>query len=179
MKKISLVVLYAIIIFFVTILVQKPAPATGEVILGQTTKTSDCVVVNDMPDKDCTPGDIDPRVTQENINSTICVTGYTKTVRPPISVTNKIKFERMAAYGFSDSPSNYELDHLISLELGGDPTSVANLWPESYTSSLDARKKDRVENYLHNEVCKGHIPLATAQDKIAHDWETVYRQLPQ
>src|SRR2546426_4112782 len=82
---------------------------------------------NVLPDPACTPGATDPRVTQENIGSTICVSGYTSTVRPPVSVTNPIKQERMQAYGFTDSTANYELDHLISLELGGAPSDVKNL----------------------------------------------------
>jgi hypothetical protein len=83
-------------------------------------QSSTCIAINDiLPDPNCTPGATDPAVTQDNIDSTICVSGYTKTVRPPTSVTNPIKLERMQAYGFTDSKSNYELDHLIPLEVGG------------------------------------------------------------
>jgi len=54
-----------------------------------------------LPDPACTPGATDPRVTQANINLTICMRGYTATVRPPVSVTDRIKVERMAAYGLA------------------------------------------------------------------------------
>lgn len=159
-----------------------PSPTTSPVVnqsvLGKTTKVTGCIESNGLPDSACTPGDIDPGVTQENISSTICVSGYTKTVRPPESVTQKIKVERMAAYGDSDSPANYELDHLISLELGGSPDVVANLWPEPYSALLNAREKDKVENYLHAQVCQRVIPLTTAQEEIARNWVAVYNTMP-
>ena len=147
-------------------------------VLGTMTKSTDCTMVNGMPDHECTPGEADPRVTQANINTTICVAGYSTSVRPSTSVTEPIKKERMAAYDDSDSMSHYELDHLISLELGGCPDCVANLWPEPYAGSLSAYAKDKVENYLHDQVCNGAIPLQTAQAEIANNWEAVYNELP-
>ncbi len=160
-----------------------PAPvnptATTQSVLGQTTKTVGCVTVNGLPDNACTPGEEDPRVTQDNIGSTICVSGYSASIRPPETVTNKIKVERMSAYGDADSLSNYELDHLISLELGGCPDCVGNLWPEPYNGALGAHQKDKVENYLHKKVCSGAISLHDAQVEIANNWEAVYASLPQ
>jgi hypothetical protein len=130
-----------------------------------------CKAVDDiLPDPTCTPGAIDPTVTQSNIGSTICVSGYTKTVRPPVSVTNPIKLQVMQAYGFTDSPSNYELDHLIPLELGGAPADVKNLWSEPYYTNPNSYDKDGFENYLHNQVCSGVIDLHTAQNEIATNW---------
>jgi len=130
-----------------------------------------CHAINNiLPDPKCTPGTIDPAVTQANIDSTICVSGYTKTVRPSTSVTNPIKLERMQAYGFNDSPRNYELDHLIPLELGGAPEDVKNLWPEPYYTNPNSYDKDGFENYLHNQVCSGAMDLQTAQNEIATNW---------
>lgn len=83
----------------------------------------------------------------------------------------------MNRYGDTDSPSDYELDHLISLELGGNPTSEANLWPESYIITPTARGKDQVENYLHKQVCSGKITLQQAQLQIASDWVSVYKAI--
>jgi len=133
-----------------------------------------CKIINYLPDSNCTPGAIDLRVTQENINSTICVSGYTATVRPSTSVTNKIKTERMEVYGDTDSPSNYELDHLIPLELGGSPDSVLNLFPEPYANPYGAQEKDKVENYLHKQVCDGAIALQAAQQEIRTNWVEIY-----
>jgi len=127
-----------------------------------------CQVINDtLPDPKCTPWAIDPAVTQDNIDSTSCISGYTKTVRPPVSVTEPLKLESMKSYGFTDSPSNYEFDHLIPLELGGAPDDMKNLWPEPHSSSFI---KDGVENYLHDQVCSGNMDLKTAQNEIATNW---------
>ncbi len=93
-------------------------------------------------------------------------------MRPPTSVTDRIKLERIAAYGLPRPPSLYELDHLIPLELGGAPAAVANLWPEPYASRSGARSKDVVENRLRDEVCAGALTLAAAQHAIASNWET-------
>jgi hypothetical protein len=80
-----------------------------------------------LPDPKCTPGAINPAVTQANINDAICKAGWTKTVRPPVSVTNKIKQQIDTAYGLSTSTQG-ELDHDVSLELGGAPDDPRNLW---------------------------------------------------
>lgn len=128
------------------------------------------------PDGANTPGATDPRVSQSNIADTICVPGWTKTVRPPVRVTNAIKVELMRAGGVKDS-SAYELDHLIPLELGGCPDCRENLWLEPYDPQPGARQKDRVENFLHREVCSGAMPLEDAQKAIATDWYKIYIQI--
>ena len=71
--------------------------------------------------------------------------------------------------------SMYELDHVISLELGGPPDDVANLWPEPCTGDANAHQKDAVETTLETEVCRGAVSLADAQRMIASDWLAVYR----
>ena len=122
-----------------------------------------------LPDPRCTPGAINPDVTQDNLQQTICRSSWTRTIRPPVSYTEPLKRRLMADYGDLDSPANYELDHLISLEWGGSPRDPANLWPESYPA---ARDKDRAENRLHELVCAGQISLQDAQQRIATDWRT-------
>jgi hypothetical protein len=142
------------------------------------TKTTGRQAVEGRPDPACTPGATDPRVTQENIHQTICVPGWTRTVRPPVAVTDPIKRERMAAYGDAGQPpSRYELDHLVPLELGGHPSDVGNLWPEDGQGPLDFREKDDAENAAHEAVCSGRLPLAEAQRRIAQDWEGLYAEL--
>jgi hypothetical protein len=182
----AIVIIVLLIVFLMSapIPVQKPRIASisttsAQTVLGQTTKTAGCAATNGLPDTACTPGGVSPAVTQDTIHSTICVSGYSASVRPPESVTNKIKKERLVAYGDAGSMSDYELDHLISLELGGCPDCVANLWPEPYNILLGAHQKDKVENYLHKEVCNGTITLRDAQETIATDWESVYNRLPQ
>jgi hypothetical protein len=127
-----------------------------------------------LPDTGCTPGATDPRVSPSTVTSTICRSGYTATVRPPESVSEPIKRERMAAYGVSAPLSAYELDHLIPLELGGASTT-ANLWPEPLTGTRGAPRKDDLENALRSQVCSGAVPLAVAQLAIASNWESAYQ----
>jgi len=126
-----------------------------------------------LPDPACTPGVADPRVIPDDIHSTICVSGYTATVRPPSSYTDSLKRQQIGAYGYSDTNlADYEEDHLIPLELGGSPTDRKNLWPEPRGGDFPASKKDVLENSLHAKVCAGLMTLASAQAAIATNWES-------
>jgi hypothetical protein len=107
-----------------------------------------------------TPGSLNPDVTQATIGETICIRGWTKTIRPSSDYTSRLKAEQMPSYGETGSPSGYQEDHLISLELGGNPTDPANLWPEPYPR---AGEVDRIENELNAKVCSGELSLAEAQ----------------
>jgi hypothetical protein len=100
--------------------------------------------------------------------------GYTKKVR---NVTAQMKREVYALYGLkTHEPREYEVDHLISLELGGS-NSVKNLWPQSYrTSPWNAKVKDTLENRLHGMICHGEISMETAQNAIKKDWIAAYKK---
>jgi hypothetical protein len=149
------------------------------------------------PDASVTPGATNPNVTEDNIEQTICVQGFTKTIRPQVAITNRIKRQQMKAYHDTVSQSPplpvvgkradtskcvdhsadrrcYELDHLISLELGGCPDCLTNLWPEAYNPKPGAHEKDKVENFLHRQVCSGAMTLDEAQHEIVQDWYKVY-----
>jgi len=128
-----------------------------------------------LPDPSCTPGEIDPLVTEDNITTTICRSGYTQTVRPPVSYTNALKKQQITDYGYQDTRmGDYEEDHFISLELGGSPKDPKNLWPEPHPS---INEKDKIENYLHSEVCSGKLTLAQAQQEITKNWYQIYQQI--
>lgn len=133
-----------------------------------------------LPDRACTPGALNPSVTQADIQRTICSAGWTSTVRPPEGVTEPEKWASMAAYGVTGSTGDYEYDHLVPLELGGAPNDPRNLWPElDYPGGgygYDLNPKDKVEYLLNNEVCDGAVTLATAQAEIAMNWVSVYRR---
>jgi hypothetical protein len=132
-----------------------------------------------LPDRRLTPGAIYPRVSQSDIHSTICVSGYTATERPASSYTTSLKVRQLAAgYAFhgDQRTADYEEDHLISLELGGSPTSPKNLWPEPYAAHEGARVKDRIENKLHELVCDGALALRAAQHAIATNWWSAYQR---
>jgi hypothetical protein len=109
-----------------------------------------------------TPGVLNPEVTQATIHATICVRGWTKTIRPPTSYTNELKLKQIREYGVGGSKSDYQEDHLISLELGGHPTDPRNLWPEPYPRASEV---DAIENDLNDKVCSGELSLEDAQLK--------------
>jgi hypothetical protein len=147
--------------------------ASTAAVVVSTPTAEGCHSVNGLPDPACTPGVADPRVTQDNLHSTICVSGYTSTVRPPSSYTDGLKRQQIKAYGYNDTKlADYEEDHLVPLELGGSPTDPKNLWPEPRTGNFPASKKDGVENSLHAKVCAGLVTLAAAQAAIATNWES-------
>jgi hypothetical protein len=109
---------------------------------------------------DLTPGVLNSAVTQATIASTICRRGWTRTVRPPVDFTNALKQRQLRQYGLRGPPSAYQEDHLISLELGGNPDDPRNLWPEPYPR---ASAVDQIENDLNRRVCTGSLTLAEAQ----------------
>ena len=103
--------------------------------------------------------------------------GYTKTVRPPASYTNKLKKKQIRQYHYSDTnPKDYEEDHLIPLNIGGDPTDERNLWPEPRKSEWSAAKKDQLEFSLYKAVCKGKVSLKEAQDAYRINWIEAYKR---
>lgn len=117
-------------------------------------------------------------VTQSNLSSTICKSGYTASIRPSESITGAEKIASAAAYGYTGSLHTAEYDHLISLELGGDPNSPANLWVEpndrsGATSTYNT--KDSLEARLNSLVCSGQVTLAAAQQAIATNWVQAYQ----
>ena len=134
-----------------------------------------------LPNRVLTPGVYNPAVTQPTIHSTICVVGWTKTIRPPSSYTNALKVRQLAAYGYADKVlADYEEDHLISLELGGSPTSAKNLWPEPHHIRIGGRDlgsfaKDGFETHLKSLVCAGKLTLAKARAEIATNWVVYWK----
>ena len=107
-----------------------------------------------------TPGAFNPAVTQATSRTTVCTRGWTRTIRPPVSYTNALKARQLAQYRLRGPLSAFQEDHLISLELGGNPTDPRNLWPEPYPR---AAAVDRIENELNDRVCSGSVTLADAQ----------------
>lgn len=132
-----------------------------------------------MPNPKFTPGLTNPAVTQKSIGTTICVVGYTKTIRPPVSYTNKLKYDQLhSGYNVQGDMNmrNYEEDHLIPLEVGGHPSSKLNLFPQYYAATYGARVKDRLENKIHLLVCSGKITLKAGQAAFVPDWTVGYKK---
>lgn len=133
------------------------------------------VAVSGLPDPALTPGSLNPDVTQATIGTTICVPGWTATIRPPASFTDALKKQQMAnSYHRPGTAKDYEEDHLEPLEVGGHPRDPLNLWPEPRTGMWPASKKDQLENVLKKDVCNGTITLAVAQQAIRFDWTKAY-----
>lgn len=149
----------------------RAAPDSGTVMRSGTIRPAAPLAgtVPIVPDSARTPGAVLPVTVAD-----ICTPGYARKVR---DVPAAVKRAVYASYGITHhDPGEFEVDHLISLELGGS-NSVRNLWPQSYrTSPWNARVKDVLENDLHRRVCNGSLDLATAQHDIAVDWIGAYKK---
>ncbi len=128
-----------------------------------------------LPDATCTPGALNPVVTQSTIASTICNPGWSATIRPPSAYTDELKRAQIDEYGYLDTVlGDYEEDHLVPLSLGGAPSDPRNLWPEPGASP---NPKDRVEWDLQAAVCTHQISLSDAQRAVASDWTSAEQRL--
>jgi hypothetical protein len=146
-------------------------PPSGTAHLGKQTKTAGCVAHGGLPDSACTPGAIFANATVQQI----CTSGYSSSVR---NVPTSEKDQAYTEYGITHhSAGQYEVDHLVSLELGGS-NDFANLWPEAASPTPGFHQKDQVENYLHDQVCSGAMTLKEAQNEIATNWLAVYNRMP-
>jgi hypothetical protein len=152
-------------------------PTLGTAVaLHKVAKTSGCRVRGPLPDPACTPGARYSKVTKANV----CVPGYSKRVR---NVPQSVKDAVYRAYGITKhfNGTTGEVDHLVSLELGGaneagnDPAS--NLFPEAASPKPGSHEKDKLENLLHSRVCDGTMTLRAAQTAIAKDWLAEYHKL--
>src|SRR3954451_10401769 len=149
-----------------------PAPAVPSlgisVSLAHVTRRRDCHIHGGRPDRRCTPGARFSRATKAQV----CRPGYAKSVR---NVSSSAKDDVYEAYGMSShfDGQNGEVDHLVSLELGGS-NARANLFPEAASPRPGSHEKDRLENALHGDVCAGRIGLRHAQRLIARDWVAAY-----
>lgn len=126
------------------------------------------------------PGAINHTLTDPT--TTICNKNWsTSSIRPPTSYTNPLKAKRLAEfnakYGTTYKMADGELDHIISIELLGDPTDPNNLDFEPYNIPMGAHQKDSLENDLHRRVCNGSITVAEAQKEIRTDWVAAYNNM--
>lgn len=148
-------------------------------VIGATTSTSSAPTTTERhpaataaadrqhPNPALTPGAIFADITRDQV----CVRGYSASVR---AVSDATRDEVFAEYGLTNATSaDYQVDHLISLELGGS-NDITNLWPQPLNdpSGNGAEEKDQVENDLHSLVCSGEVSLTDAQHAIVH-WDTI------
>ena len=150
-----------------------PTKDTGApVLLGKQTRTGNCVL-GVVPDRRCSPGAYASKLTQK----VVCADDFTTKDYRAVSDATKRAVE--LAYGMK--PKRYgsalEIDHIVSLELGGS-NDIANLFPERRSPAPGYRVKDKLENRLHRLVCDEHVmTLRQAQRAIAKDWRTLYKRV--
>ena len=149
--------------------IAEPNAASGAYSPAPRTKESACAVRGPLPDPACTPGAV--MTTDIDV---VCHRS-TKERRRVSSEVHRLAFTE---YGFTypQPRGAFEVDHLIPLELGGDNT-ISNLWAEAAEPAPGFHQKDKVENYLHRQVCAGAMTLVDAQRQIATDWLTVWTQI--
>ena len=176
MRNVFFIILFCLLFLLALWFIQKsnpprpPQSVPTNSSIGQRTKDADCVAQGPLPDKACTPGAVFPEATVKEI----CSPGYAKRVR---NVPVELKRKVFAAYGIKrHSPGEYEIDHLVPLEVGGS-NDIANLFPEAAEPRPGFHEKDKVENYLHEQVCSGRMDLRAAQSAIANDWLSVYQKM--
>jgi hypothetical protein len=148
------------------------AAALGRtVLIAPRTRTAGCRRGAE-PDRRCSPGAYYSGLTR----AVICSPSFhTSTIR---DVPQSEKFQVETEYGMPAAYYGYtiEIDHIVPLELGGSNDS-ANLFPEAGSGRSNYHVKDELENRLHDLVCSGAIPLRTAQQGIATNWQTLYRKV--
>jgi hypothetical protein len=143
-------------------------------MVGSATVRAPAVPAAELPCVQTTHGclSLNPDVTPATVTSTICTSGYTRSVRPASSYTQAIKKRLLREAGLSESrQSDYELDHIVPLPLGGHPRKLSNLALQPWDGEHGAIRKDRLEVRLQHLVCRRQLGLHAAQICIAEDWE--------
>lgn len=127
-------------------------------------KIDRCIARGSLPDPDCTPGAVEPIDLK-----TLCSQRTTERREVTEATKRRVFAEYGIPYPSPNKRKDWEIDHLVSLELAGS-NDISNLWPEAAEPEPGFRQKDLVENRLHKLVCSGQMTLAKAQSIISTDW---------
>lgn len=131
--------------------------------------------VASAPSQAIPPEALNPDVRQDTIQKTICVAGYTASVRPSTTYTNGVKLKLLRENELPASAAKeFELDHRIPLALGGHPRHLQNLMLQPWEGKDGAKAKDRLERNLQRLVCAGKVLLDDARKAIYVDWQGAY-----
>lgn len=147
---------------------------SGSAASGAASQIREGDVDRDLPNSNLTPG-----LAATEDENLVCQRGYAERVRPRGTLWRRLKEEAFARYGIAHQDRDaigangvrepeYQVDHLIPLEIGGSPTDLQNIWPQPIGAALH---KDRIENELRELVCSGRMPLRQAQDAVARNWK--------
>jgi hypothetical protein len=134
-----------------------------------TTLTADASGVFLLPRAELTPGATTPVTLHD-----ICALDRHRGTQPIPSSLHQAVFARYDADYMR--AAEYELDYLITPELGG-VADARNLWPQPFArTSWNAYVKDELERLFHRQVCEGKLDLTTAQREMASDWIAAYKR---
>lgn len=134
-----------------------------------------------LPNPKLTPGNA------RNVDQVTLCTTSTKLVRNVPETEKKAIYKQYNLTGnhtgyckdtLSVKDEGCEVDHLISLELGGS-NDITNLWPQPYFGDWNAHTKDKFENFLHAQVCSNKMSMTQAQKEISSNWITNYKTHPE
>lgn len=140
-----------------------------------------------LPDSILTPGVADPAMDK----AALCSKKFTTRDERHVTAEEKKQvyaeyhtapgrgrciFKTQTTKSGTQTKEGCEVDHLISLEIGGS-NDTKNLWPQPYTQHPGAHEKDTLENWLHKQVCSGAMSLADAQESIHTDWFAAYKKM--
>jgi hypothetical protein len=128
------------------------------------------------PENSRTPGIINAKVTQGNIQQTICRPSWIKSNLPPVRYLTRVKMRQLKDWHYQDrDPAQYVADHRIPIAVGGHPRAAGNLWPQPQSITWNATAKNKLETYMHGEVCAGRMKLDDARAVFQRDWVDVFK----
>ena len=152
-------------------LITESASIGTTLFVKQRTRTAGCALGVE-PDRACSPGAYDGTRTAAVLCDKAFHTGDVR------AVSEGLKHQVEVEYGLEPKRygSTLEIDHIISLELGGS-NDIANLFPEKANAHPGYRVKDTLENKVHDLVCAGKMTLAAARNGIARNWQALYKKV--
>jgi hypothetical protein len=124
-----------------------------------------------LPDHERTPGAINPQVTQDNLQETVCAPGWADRIAPPQAQLDKLKTKQLKQLHLKGPAKNYHEDHLVPLCAGGNPTDPHNLWPQRVEGDWNYKVKDQLETAVCKALCSGDLSLDQARSMFLEpDW---------
>lgn len=137
-----------------------------------------------LPDPICSPGSLNPDVSEKTMQETICKPGWVDTVRPDQEKTLALKEVVLERYGYRNvNPNDFELDRVIPVVIGGSIYGIDNLFPQPHagvagmTENTGSEAKNSVDRALNTAVCETRVPLVEAQHEVAQNWLGVPKKL--
>ena len=128
-----------------------------------------------VPDHERTPGAVNPEVTQDNLQETVCAAGWTEKISPPEAKLEKLKAKQVKQLHLKGPAKNYHEDHLVPLCAGGHPTDPRNLWPQRVEGDWNYKVKDQLETAVCKALCSGDLTLEQARSMFLEpDWTKVF-----